>query len=246
MERKKLIIAIVALVAIAALAGAYLQLNNSEEKKTSTLLLGDRAALEAPSTTNFTQDSDKNGIFKYVDKENEINITCCSNSSTDDGFKEMRKLKNSIEVGAKNIFEDNAMIYFKNGIYSVFVKNTETKDTILIQSPNMNTLVQCLGSIKYHDDTSSFKIDKSNTNVVNVTKTTETAVSKSNPSKSSSTSSSSTVSSSSSYNSYSGRSISDAYGSGGSSSKKSSGSSSKSSSSSSGGYSGSSISDAYG
>jgi hypothetical protein len=248
MKRKNIIIAIVAVVVLLALAGAYLQLNNSGEKKTSTLLLGDRAAIEAPETTNFTQDSDKNGIFTYVDKENQINITCCSNGSTEDGFKKMKSLKNSIEVGAKNINENNVFIYLKDGVYSAFIKNVDTKDTILIQSPNKNTLLNCLGTIKYIDGKSSFKIDKSNTNVVNVTKTTETAVSKYNPTRSSSSSSSSvSSSSSSSYNSYSGRSISDAYGGGRSySSSKSSGSSSKSSSSSGGGYSGSSISDAYG
>ena len=242
MERRNIIIAIVAVIVLIALAGAYLQLNNSGEKKTSTLLLGDRAAIEAPETTNYTQDSDKDGIFTYVDTVNEINITCCSNSSTDDGFKKMKSLKNSIEVGAKNINENNAFIYFKDGIYSAFIKNVDTKNTILIQSPNKNTLLQCLSTIKYIDGKSSFKIDKSSTNVVNVTKTTETAVAKSNPTKSSST-----TSSSSSGGSYSGSSISDAYGSSGSSyAKKSSSSSTRSSSSSGGGYSGSSISDAYG
>ena len=244
MERRNIIIAIVAVIVLIALAGAYLQLNNSGEKKTSTLLLGDRAAIEAPETTNYTQDSDKDGIFTYVDTVNEINITCCSNSSTDDGFKKMKSLKNSIEVGAKNINENNAFIYFKDGIYSAFIKNIDTKNTILIQSPNKNTLLQCLSTIKYIDGKSSFKIDKSSTNVVNVTKTTETAVAKSNPTKSSSYTSSS--SSSGGGSSYSGSSISDAYGSGSSYSKKSSSSSTRSSSSSGGGYSGSSISDAYG
>lgn len=233
MQRKHIII-IIAIIAVIAVAGVFFISNNPMALEHSALVLTESSYIEVPVDANAVSTADTEGVFYYIDKNNGINVTCCNpNISTTKGISVVDNLKNQIAVGSKMIIEDNAVIYAKNGIYSIFVKNSKYNDTVLIQSTNKNLLLQCWQSLKFHSPTDSLKIeDTGSTTVINGTQTTKNVVSKSSTytsaSSSGSTSSSTTTSSSS------GRSIEDDFGPSYSSSSYSSSKSYSSSSKSSG------------
>ena len=212
MDRKYIII-IIAVLAVLAAAGAFLLTSNPMALEHSTIELSETSYIQIPVDSSAISTADEEGIFYYVDKNNGINITHSNpNITTSKGIKIVDKLKNNISVGSKKIIEDNAVIYAKNGIYSIFVKNTKYNDTILIQSTNKNILLQCWESLKFHSPTDSLKIeDTDSKSVVNATQTTQKVVSKS-PTYSSASSSSTSSSKSSSSSSSSGRSIEDDFG----------------------------------
>ena len=229
----KHIIIVVAVVAVVAIFGAYFMLGENQEitSEQVPMRLSKSAYMEIPDNPNATLKTDKNGVSRYSDEKDDINITVASNLSLSSSKNEMDKIKDSVATGSKKIVEDNVVIYEKNGTYSVFVKNTQYNDTVLIQSSNKNLLLQCFNSIKFHSPTDSLKFndtgsskgsDTSSSKVVDIAQQTQSTVEKST----SSASSSSSVSSSSSGSSY-GDSYSDyvsssrGLGSGGSSSSHS-------------------------
>ena len=229
----KHIIIVVAVVAVVAIFGAYFMLGENQEitSEQVPMRLSKSAYMEIPDNPNATLETDKNGVSRYSDEKDDINITVASNLSLSSSKNEMDKIKDSVATGSKKIVEDNVVIYEKNGTYSVFVKNTQKNDTVLIQSSNKNLLLQCFNSIKFHSPTDSLKFndtgsskgsDTSSSKVVDIAQQTQSTVEKST----SSASSSSSVSSSSSGSSY-GDSYSDyvsssrGSGSGGSSSSHS-------------------------
>lgn len=238
MDKKYIIIILI--VAIIAVIGGYFLLNNASTDITTehtTIVLSKSAYMEVPKNLNATSKADKKGIFYYKDKKDDINVTSCSNLSASSSSKEMKKLKNSIATGAKKEKGDGVVIYEKDGIYSVFVKNTQYNDTLLIQSSDKNLLLQCWNTVKYHDPTDKIKFNDTTSSssgsgsVVSAVEKTESAVKSSY-----SSSSSSSTSSSTSYSSGSGSGGYSDFGFSSSSSSSSSGSS-KSSGSSGGGYS---------
>lgn len=242
MDKKYIVI--IAVVAVIAVIGGYFLLNNSGMSgittEQTTIVLSKSAYMEVPKEANATSKADKKGIFYYTDKKDDLNITSCSNLSASSSTKEMKQLKKSIATGSKKIKENDVVIYEKNGTYSVFVKNTQYNDTLLIQSSDKNLLLQCWNSVKYHDPTTKIKFNDTSTSgsesVISAVEQTETAVQSSySESSSSSSSQSYTPSSDYSEDSYSGS------GSGGYSDfgfgSSSSSSSSSSSGSGDGGYS---------
>lgn len=183
MKTKHILIAVV-IIAIVAVVGGYLLLNGSPTQQMSehsTIILSKSAYMEVPVNPNATSKADKKGIFYYKDNDGDINITSCSNLSADSSSKSMKKLKDSIATGSKKITEDNIVIYEKDGVYSVFVKNTEYNDTLLIQSSDKNLLIECWNTVKYHDPTDKIKFDNGTDSgsVVNAVEKTESAVQKS-------------------------------------------------------------------
>lgn len=241
MDKKYILI--ILLIAVIAVVGGYFLLNGNNIQTVSgeqtTIILSKSAYMEVPKDSNATSKADKKGIFYYNDKDDDINITSCSNLSASSSVKEMKKLKNSVSTGAKKMVENDVVVYEKDGVYSVFAKNTQYNDTLLIQASDKNLLLACWNSVKYHDPTDKIKFNGTSNDgsgsVVNAVEQTQTAVQSSGSSSSSSSSSSSTASSSDSSYDSSGS------GSGGYSDfgfdTGSSSSSSSSSGSSGGGYS---------
>ena len=227
MEKKHIIILII-LIAIIAVIGGYFLLNNQQSSEQTTLILSQSAYMEVPKDAVATKNNkvDKKGIFYYVDEKDNVNVTSCSNLSADSSESEMNKLKSAVERGSKKITGDNVVVYLKDGIYSVFVKNTQYNDTILLQSTNKNLLIQCWESIKFHSPTDKLKFNEttsdsgssSSGSVVNAAEKTKKVVSKNtSPSTSSSSSSqSSSYSSGFGYSSYGSGSSSKGSSSGGS------------------------------
>jgi hypothetical protein len=240
MDKKYILIILV--VAVIAVVGGYFLLNGNNSgtitSEHTTIVLSKSSYMEVPKDSNATSKADKKGIFYYVDENDDINITSCSNLSASSSVKEMQKLKNAIATGAKKVKDGDVVVYEKDGVYSVFVKNTQYNDTLLIQSTDKNLLLQCWNSVKYHDPTDKIKFNDTTTggsgSVVNAVEKTESAVETSSSSSGSSGSSSYTSTESSSSD-YSGS------GSGGYSdfgfSTSDSGGSSSSGGSSGGGYS---------
>ena len=225
MDRKYIILII--LIAIIALIGGYFLLNGqTQPSEKTTLILSQSAYMEVPKDASATNNVDKKGVFFYVDNSSSINVTSCSNLSEDSSVAEMNKLKNSFERGSKKLKGDDVVVYLKDGIYTVFVKNTQYNDTILLQSTNKNLLIQCWESIKFHSPTDKLKFNEttsdsgssSSGSVVNAAEKTKKVVSKNtSPSTSSSSSSqSSSYSSGFGYSSYGSGSISKGSSSGGS------------------------------
>lgn len=234
-------IAVILIVAAVAVIAAYFLLGSPQEITTehNTLILSKSAYMEVPKYPNATSKADKDGIFYYKDKSDDINITSSSNLSASSSAKEMKKLKNSVATGSKKLKEGDVVIYEKNGTYSVFVKNTQYNDTLLIQSSNKDLLLQCWYTVKYHDPTDKIKFndtnDSSSGSVINAVEKTESAVKESTAETSSSTTSTESTYTESSYSDSGSGGYSDFGFS--SSSSSSSGSSSRSSGSSGGGYS---------
>ena len=121
--------------------------------------LSKSAYMEIPDNPNATLKTDKSGVSHYSDKNDDLNITVASNLSMSSSKNEMDKIKDSVATGSKKTVKDNVVIYEKNGTYSVFVKNTQYNDTVLIQSSNKNLLIQCYNSIKFHSPTDSLKFN---------------------------------------------------------------------------------------
>ena len=232
----KHIIIVVAVVAVVAIFGAYFLMGENQVITSDQvpMRLSKSAYMEIPDNPNATLETDKKGVSHYSDAKDDINITVASNLSLSSSKQEMKKFKDSVATGSKKTVEDNVVIYEKNGTYSVFVKNTQYNDTVLIQSSNKNLLLQCFNSIKFHSPTDSLKFNDtgssggsdSSSKVVDIAQQTQSTVSQPTSSSSSSSSGSSSSSSSSSGSSY-GDSYSDYVS---SSSSSGSGGSSKSSS----------------
>ena len=152
---KKYILIIVVVIAIVAVSHICYSMALLEQQLLleaitdhSTMVLSKSAYMEVPKSDNKTDDVNKKGVHHYNDNTYGINITSCSNLSSSSSVKEMKDLKNSITVGAKKLKENDIVIYEKNGTYSIFVKNTQYNDTLLIQSSDKNLLLQCWGKRK--------------------------------------------------------------------------------------------------
>ena len=209
MDKKYILI--ILLIAVIAVVGGYFLLNGNNIQSVTgeqtTIVLSKSAYMEVPKDSNATSKADKKGIFYYKDKDDDINITSCSNLSASSSVKEMKKLKNSVSTGAKKMVENDVVVYEKDGVYSVFAKNTQYTDTLLIQASDKNLLLACWNSVKYHDPTDKIKFngtssDKGSGSVVNAVEQTQTAVQSSVSSSSSGSSGSSSTSSSSADSSY--------------------------------------------
>ena len=231
MDKKKIII-IVAIIAVIAIIGAYFVFNDShvETGKQKTILLSKSAYMQVPDTKNVTNKVDKEGVFHYKNNDSDINITSCSNLSASSSSNELKKLKDDVATEEKKLKEDKVVIYEKDGVYSIFVKNTQYNDTLLIQSSDKNLLLQCWESVKYHDPSEKIEIKDTGSssgsdNVIDVVEKTQTAVQSSSSSTSSSSSSSSSTSSDYSSGGYSDFGFSSSSSSGGGGSSKASGSS---------------------
>lgn len=201
----KKFIPIILIIAVVAVVGGYFLLNNGDiTTEHTTIVLSKSAYMEVPKYANATSKADKKGIFYYKDKNDDINITSCSNLSASSSVKEMKKLKNSIATGAKKEVQDKVVVYEKNGLYSIFVKNTQYNDTLLIQSTNKNLLMKCWQTVKYHDPTDKIKFNGTSGpggTLVNAVEQTQSAVETTTSSTPSDSGTSTTSSEESSYSS---------------------------------------------
>jgi uncharacterized membrane protein YgcG len=190
---KKYIIIIVAIIAVIAIAGAYFFLfNNQLESEHSTFVLSKSAYMETPVAKNVSAEPDKDGVYYYVDKENGVNITSCSNISKSDSADKMNKLKDSVETNSKKSYENDVVVYEKEGVYSIFVKNVLYNDSILIQSISKDLLLNCWATLKFHDPSDSLKFDNTTAGggtVINGAEQTEKVVQSSTTTSSSSSTS---------------------------------------------------------
>ena len=229
-----LLIGIIAIAAI-ALIGGYFLLGGHGNIEYSVLVISDTAYMDVPDNPNATHSSDANGLHRYVDDDNAFNVTSCnSNISKKSAVTQLNEIKTSAENGANKIEEGNKVYYEKDGIYSIFAENKESKDMILIQSKDKDLLLQAYDSIVFHDAVDSLKVEDDK-KIVNATKETKTAIKKSSQSSSSkSSSSSNSASASSSKSSSSSSSGAESHNWGSSSSKSSSSSGAESHSWSSG------------
>jgi hypothetical protein len=212
MNKKHAILIIVILIAVGAVIGAYMMFNDAPVETTTastttsfenrTMILSKSAYMKVPINPNATDKVNKKGMHYYKDNESDINITSCSNLSASSSAKEMKKLKNSIATGAKKSKEHNVVVYEKDGVYSIFVRNIQYNDTLLIQSSDKDLLFLCWETLNYHDpahkvhfdDEKDSKDSSSGSGAIDVAQKTESAV-KSSSSSTKSTSSSSSSSS---------------------------------------------------
>ena len=233
MDKKYILIAIV-VIAVIAVAGGYFLLNNSNGSITDsavstvnqkTILLSKSAYMSVPDTKNVSDEVNEKGVHYYKNKQDDLNITSCSNLSVDSSIEDLKKLKDSVATGAKKSIEEGVVIYEKNGIYSIFIQNTQYNDTLLIQSSNMNLLLQCSKSVEFHDPAQKIKVNDTgssgSSDVINVVEKTEKAVSTSTSSSSSSAPSTSASSWGYDWSSGSSSSSSKSSGAGGSASSSS-------------------------
>lgn len=206
MDSKKVILIVVVVVAAVALFGGYSLLSTpTVDMNQTTIVLSKSAYMNVPIQDNASSNADKDGIFHYVDDKNGINVTSCnSNISKKSSISKMNALKNTTESNSKKIKEDNVVVYEKNGTYTIFVKNMEYNNTVMLQSTNKNLLMACWNSLKFHNPTDKFKFDNttSGSNVVNAVEQTQSVVGDVSSSSSSSSASDSSSSSSSSSDSY--------------------------------------------
>lgn len=204
----------------------------------NTIILSNSSYMEVPICENASLKADKKGIYYYKDSKDDINITGSSALSTDSGVNEMKKLKNGIVTGSEKINDGDVVVYLKDGIYSVFIKNTQYNDSLILQSTNKNLLIECWKTVNYHDPTKKPKFENASGSsgsgsgkVISAVEKTEKAVQSSASSKPTVSSSGSSSTSSSNWGYDFGSSSS------GSSSKKSSSGGSVSKGSISGGSS---------
>lgn len=222
----KLIIIVIAVIAAAAVAAGYFMFSDQLEYEHTTLVLSKSAYMESPLAENISGKPDKDGVYYYVDSENGVNVTSSSNISTPDSKKTMDKLRDEVQSNSKKSYEGDVVVYEKNGIFSVFVKNIGYNDTVLIQSLSKDMLLACWSTLKFHDPSDSLKFENNTTvggNVINAVEQTEEVVQSAAEAQESASSSTSTSSDASDYSSssdwgYDWSSSSDSYSSGASSS----------------------------
>ncbi|WP_298521597.1 hypothetical protein [uncultured Methanobrevibacter sp.] len=198
----KYIIIIVAAVIVVAGAAGYFLFGNQLEFEHTTLVLSKSAYMESPVAENISAEPDKDGVYYYVDKENGVNITSCSNISIANSSKTIKKLKDDMESSSKKTYENNVVVYEKDGVYSIFVKNVEYNDTVIIQSLSKDLLLACWNTLKFHDPSDSLKFDNKTASggskVINAAEQTEEVVQTATATTSTSTASTSSSSDSSS------------------------------------------------
>ena len=217
MEKRNIVIIVVVILLIAGVCGYFL-LNSPEldSTKQRAIPLTKSAVIKVPKDENATHNASKKGVFFY--SGDDLNITVCSNISKASGIKELNQIKDSIETGSKKIVDNNVVMYLKDGVYSIFIKNTQYNDTVLLQSTSKSLLFECWKNLKFHDPSEKFKFNdatdktSSGTDVIDAIAETEKAVGASSSSSDSGSSVSSDSSSdytSSSSESYSSSSSSD-------------------------------------
>ena len=188
MDNKKIII-IVAVVAVIAVGAGFFFFSNQLQFDHTTLVLSKSAYMESPVAKNISGEPDSDGVFFYVDRDNDVNVTSCSNISKSNSTKTIDKIKKELQTKSKKTYEGDVAVYEKDGIYSIFVKNVEYNDTVLIQSADKDMLMACWATLKFHDPSESLKFNNTTNGVViNAAEQTEEVVQASTPSETTSTS----------------------------------------------------------
>lgn len=141
-QKQILVILIVAIIAILLCVTTYM-LVNSNQGDFTTLRLSDTCTIDVLNT-NHSLERLNGGVSKF--SYNKDNLTVTHQKSTNNS--EIKSMYNNQIKNSKNI-EDNIYYDDSTGVYSVFVENKNTGDSILITSTNLDLLKQVSGSVHF-------------------------------------------------------------------------------------------------
>lgn len=159
MDKKYLILILaIVIIAIVALAGAYL-LNNQEENY-HRINLSSSCSILVPDSQNATNTTDYYNIFHYMDSENQLDITFYNSYYPErslSGAAHMAAIRDST-LGLTVVEENNITVYLNEstGVYSYFVSNNITHDNILITCSDLDMLMTIINSITFNNGTGEF------------------------------------------------------------------------------------------
>ena len=165
MERKDLIIiGAVVIIAIICLVTAFFFVFNNNSMEYTNLQVSESCSLQVPVSDSVNNATDNYGIFYYVDKEHNLNITSFNSQDgvTLSGAVQMASLRDSQQLSSQVVVENGTSLYYnKNtGIYTIFIGNDTTHDNLLISTTNKDLLLTVLNSVNYLANTQ----DDSNSN----------------------------------------------------------------------------------
>lgn len=168
-----IIIGAIVIVIIAVLATVFLVFNNETEY--TTLQISKTCSLQVPVSNDADSSTDNYGIFYYVDKEHDLNITGFNSVEcvTLSGAVQMASLRDSQQLNSQVVVENGTSIYYNKdtGIYTIFIGNDTTHDNILISTPNKDLLLTIVNSVNYGGDNQDNNSGNNNSATVDVSST---------------------------------------------------------------------------
>ena len=168
-NKKTLVLGIIILICVFAISTTYLLVGGFSEPSFHQLNISDTCYCMVPDTDNFDL-TVSNNIQKYVDYENELNVTSY-NTQSESGRDEMNKIIDSTLIGEEKSIKGVTVHYNqKTGVYSVLVGNSNSHDNVLITCKDVDLLLRVYNSILFKhvdvEDTNSTS-DDSNTDSSN-------------------------------------------------------------------------------
>lgn len=165
-----IIIGAIVIVIIAVLATVFLVFNNETEY--TTLQISKTCSLQVPVSNDADSSTDNYGIFYYVDKEHDLNITGFNSVEgvTLSGAVQMASLRDSQQLNSQVVVENGTSIYYNKdtGIYTIFIGNDTTHDNILISTHNKDLLLTIVNSVNYGGDNQDNNSGNNNSATVDV------------------------------------------------------------------------------
>lgn len=164
-NKKTLVLGIIILICVFAISTTYLLVGGFSEPSFHQFNISDTCSCVVPETDNFDL-TVSNNIQRYVDYENELNITSY-NTKSESGSDEMNKIIDSTLIGEeKNIKGVSVHYNEKTGVYSILVGDSNSHDNVLITCKDADLLLKVYNSILFKhtdaDDNNSTN-DDSNT-----------------------------------------------------------------------------------
>lgn len=158
LSKKQLVLAVIIMLAILACLTTYM-IVNSQQDNYGTLKLSSSCNVSVPLVENHVENIN-NDIVNYSFKKNDLNIIY-QKSVNNTGIKSL----NEKQIAKSKLTEDNIYYDEDTGVYSAFIENKDTSDSILIICKDLNLLKKIKNSVKFSKQINNVK----NTNTTNNT-----------------------------------------------------------------------------
>lgn len=162
LSKKQLVLTVIIILAILACLTTYV-IVNSQQDTYGTLKLSATCNVSVPLVENNVENVNKD-IVNYSFNKNDLNIIY-QKSLNNTGIKSL----NEKQIKNAQLTEDNIYYDESTGVYSAFIENNDTSDSLLITCKDLNLLKKVKNSVKFSQQKNNLK----NTNTTNNTANNE-------------------------------------------------------------------------
>lgn len=160
LSKKQLVLAVIIILAVLACLTAYM-IVNSQQDNYGTLKLSSSCSVSVPLVENNVESVNKD-IMNYSFNKNDLNIIY-QKSINDTEIKSL----NEKQVSKAQLTEDNIYYDKSTGIYSAFIENNDTSDSIIITCKDLNLLKKIKNSVKFSKQTKNLNTTNTSNNTTN-------------------------------------------------------------------------------